>query len=115
MLSPPLRVLFLPDVLPLQDQKKKLEKAEGAYHKVNARLKDLQSSYQEGSAAKLLETLTEDVNNLRQQVGDGEGRKWRGKGRHERGWLAGGQCVKAAGDADGGREQLAARVWDQWE
>lgn len=54
----------------MTDQKKKLEKAEAAYLKVNARLRDLQSSYQEGSAAKLLETLTEDVGNLRTQVNE---------------------------------------------
>mmetsp|Transcript_9266 Transcript_9266/g.19811 ORF Transcript_9266/g.19811 Transcript_9266/m.19811 type:complete len:706 (+) Transcript_9266:158-2275(+) len=54
----------------LQTQKQLQEKAEGSYHKVNARLRELQSSYQEGSAAKLLDTLKEDVNNLRFQVNE---------------------------------------------
>lgn len=59
----------------MQEQKKKLEKAEANYVKVNSRIRELQSSYQEGSAGKLLETLTEDVNNMRIQV-----RMWRGMG-----------------------------------
>jgi hypothetical protein len=52
----------------LQTQKQQLEKAETSYNKSAARLKELQSSYQEGSASKLIETLTEHVNNLRFQV-----------------------------------------------
>ena len=52
----------------LQTQKALLERAEGAYHKVNARLKELQASYTEGSGTKLLETLKDDVTNLRFQV-----------------------------------------------
>lgn len=53
----------------LQSQRQQLEKTEAGYHKVAARLRELQASHQEGSAAKLLETLTEDVNSLRYQVG----------------------------------------------
>ncbi len=52
-----------------QTQKALLEKAEGSYHRAAARLRELQTSYQEGSAAKLLETLSADVGNLRGQVG----------------------------------------------
>ena len=52
----------------MQNQKQTLEKAEATFQKCNARLKELQASYQEGSAVKLLETLTEDVNNMRFQV-----------------------------------------------
>lgn len=54
----------------MQDQKKKLEKSEAALHKVNARLRELSSSYQEGSASKLLETVAEDVGSLRAQVNE---------------------------------------------
>ncbi|GFR42598.1 hypothetical protein Agub_g3529 [Astrephomene gubernaculifera] len=54
----------------IQTQKGLLEKAEGNYHRAAARLRELQLSYQEGSAAKLLETLNEDVKNLRAQVNE---------------------------------------------
>ena len=51
-----------------QDQNKKLEKAEGNYHRINARLREQQASTQEGSAAKIFERLQEDVKGLRFQV-----------------------------------------------
>ncbi|KAG2490551.1 hypothetical protein HYH03_010945 [Edaphochlamys debaryana] len=51
-------------------QKSLQEKAEGNYHRAAARLRELQLSYQEGSAQKLLETLSEDVKNLRAQVNE---------------------------------------------
>ncbi|GFH17081.1 intraflagellar transport protein 81, partial [Haematococcus lacustris] len=54
----------------LQAQKTTLEKADAAYNKVAARLKELSSSFQEGSGTKLLEALTEDVKNLRFQVNE---------------------------------------------
>ncbi|GIL46395.1 hypothetical protein Vafri_3392 [Volvox africanus] len=54
----------------IQTQKALQEKAEAAYHRAAARLRELQLSYQEGSATKLLETLGEDVKNLRAQVNE---------------------------------------------
>lgn len=54
----------------MQTQKQLLEKAEAHYNKVASRLKDIQASHQEGSATRLLETLQEDVNNLRFQVNE---------------------------------------------
>eukprot|EP00798_Chlamydomonas_sp_ICE-L_P015561 gene15561-21655_t len=54
----------------LQTQKLQLEKTAGSYHKVSARLKEMSSSYQEGSGSKLLQSLNEDVNNLRAQVNE---------------------------------------------
>ncbi|KAG1672417.1 hypothetical protein FOA52_013202 [Chlamydomonas sp. UWO 241] len=54
----------------LLEQKKKLEKAEATHVKASTRLRDLQASYQEGSAAKLLEAVVEDVNNNRAMVGE---------------------------------------------
>eukprot|EP00983_Pelagomonas_calceolata_P001243 42695-Pelagomonas_calceolata.AAC.6 len=52
----------------MQTQRQLLEKAEAHYNKVNARLKELSANYQEGSATKLMESLSEDVNSLRFQV-----------------------------------------------
>ncbi len=52
----------------LQSQKALLEKAEATHAKVASRLKELSSSYQEGSSQRLLESLSEDVKNLRFQV-----------------------------------------------
>lgn len=64
--------LLLPPSLLLasapQTQRALQEKAEASYHRAAARLRELQTSYQEGSAGKLLETLNEDVKNLRAQV-----------------------------------------------
>ncbi|EFJ53072.1 hypothetical protein VOLCADRAFT_78702 [Volvox carteri f. nagariensis] len=54
----------------IQTQKALHEKAEAAYHRAAARLRELQLSYQEGSATKLLETLAEDVKNVRAQVNE---------------------------------------------
>uniref|UniRef100_A0A7R9YTN5 IFT81 calponin homology domain-containing protein n=1 Tax=Chlamydomonas euryale TaxID=1486919 RepID=A0A7R9YTN5_9CHLO len=54
----------------LLEQKKKLEKAEAMHAKAATRVRDLQTSYQEGSAGKLLETLTEEVNSMRAMVGE---------------------------------------------
>uniref|UniRef100_A0A7S0WQ24 IFT81 calponin homology domain-containing protein n=1 Tax=Chlamydomonas leiostraca TaxID=1034604 RepID=A0A7S0WQ24_9CHLO len=54
----------------MQTQKQLLEKAEGHYNKVASRLKEIQASHQEGSAARLLEALQEDVGNLRFQVNE---------------------------------------------
>ena len=70
---------FLNTTLPLlwcsipQDQNKKLEKSEGNFHRINARLREQQASTQEGSAAKIFERLQEDVKGLRFQVGEGTG------------------------------------------
>ncbi|PNW70526.1 hypothetical protein CHLRE_17g723600v5 [Chlamydomonas reinhardtii] len=54
----------------IQTQRALQEKAEASYHRAAARLRELQTSYQEGSAGKLLETLNEDVKNLRAQVNE---------------------------------------------
>jgi uncharacterized coiled-coil protein SlyX len=51
-----------------QDQNKKLDKADDQLRKVNARLRELQASNQEGSAAKIFDRLNEEVVGMRVQV-----------------------------------------------
>ncbi|GAX78455.1 hypothetical protein CEUSTIGMA_g5895.t1 [Chlamydomonas eustigma] len=54
----------------MQDQNKKLEKADDQLRKVNARLRELQASNQEGSATKIFDRLNEEVTSLRSQVNE---------------------------------------------
>ncbi|MEW5299244.1 MAG: hypothetical protein WDW36_002278 [Sanguina aurantia] len=51
-------------------QRQNLQKQEGVYNKATTRLREMQSSFQEGSAGRVLETIASDVNSLRSQVNE---------------------------------------------
>ncbi len=65
----------------LQQQKALLERAGAAHQRCAQRLRELSSTAQDGSAARLIELQTEEVNNLRFQAraaGLGVGPEWPG-------------------------------------